>query len=126
MQGFAVCDQKRYWVGVQVTQQTRKQGSAKGVKLEIASGFASGKLTEKTSVFGRFDRMFDPNPDGDKTPYLPFASSAKSNFVVAGVDFKPIEGVHLIPNLETVFYDGANGVKPDTDVVGRLTIYYSF
>jgi len=70
--------------------------------------------------------MFDPNPEGDKVPYLAFDPGAASNLAILGLDFKPAEAVHVMPNLEIVFYDRVRGVRPDTDVINRLTVYFAF
>jgi len=126
LQGFGSYEQEKYRVGAQFAQQARKQGpGAKDLNLEIFSLFGAGQLREKVWIFGRIDRMFDPIPGSDKIAYLPFAP-AKSTLLTAGVDLKPIPEVHLIPNVETVLYSETNGVKPDTDVIPRLTVYYVF
>jgi hypothetical protein len=127
LQGFAAYEQKSYRAAVQFAQQTRQQGPGKeDLKLEILSAFGFRRLTGKAWIFGRFDRTFDPNPEGPKIPYLPFDPTAKSNLFIVGLDLMPTGAVHLMPNLEIVTYDKVKGTKPDTDVVGRLTFYYTF
>lgn len=127
LQGFASYEQKIYRVGVQFAQQTRKQGPGKDdMKLEIFSLFGAGQLAEKAWVFGRFDRMFDPIPGSDKIAYIPFHPKAKASLIIVGADLKPIPEVHLMPNVEVVVYEKVNDVKPDTDMIPRLTVYYVF
>jgi hypothetical protein len=71
--------------------------------------------------------MFDPNPDGAGIAYTPYAATAKSNTVILGIDWTPLKDVHIIPNLFLVFYDKPDkGDKPNTDVMPRLTLYYSY
>ena len=81
----------------------------------------------------RFDRYFDPNPDGAEISYLPFDPTAASNLFIAGLDFSPSKDVHIIPNVEIVVYDEpdsgiryAAGIKPGSDVMPRITLYYRF
>jgi hypothetical protein len=125
-QGFAAYQTEKGRVGVQFAHQTR-QGEKEDTKLEIGSVFAVLQPLEKVAVFARYDRMFDPNPSGEKISYIPFDSTAKSNFFVAGLDFSPQKNVHIIPNVEIVLYDEPDsGDKPDTDIIPRITLYYKF
>lgn len=92
---------------------------------DLVSVFVVRKVSEKLSSFVRYDRMFDPNPIGEKNAYLPFNSKAKSNFVLAGVDFHVTKNLSLIPNMEYVkYYD----IKPTprNDLIPRLTLYFTF
>ncbi len=71
--------------------------------------------------------MLDPNPSGAGIAYIPFDDTAKSNFIVAGLDFSPHKDVHIIPNVELVIYgEPDTGETPDPDVIPRLTFYYKF
>lgn len=91
------------------------------------SGFLVAKASDKVTLLARLDRMLDPNPDGPKIPYLPFAATAKSTFLLAGVDVTLDRRFHLIPNIETVLYDKvASGPKPDADVMLRATFSITF
>jgi len=92
------------------------------LNLKIASVFATYKISEKVSIFGRFDHMFEPNPKGESISYIPFSDTAKSNFIVGGVDITPVKNVHIIPNVEAVFY--SEGGDPDADIIPRLTVFY--
>lgn len=126
-QGFVSYERPAFRAGAQIAQQTRKSGtSAPDARLEIASLFVAGRLVPKAWALARFDRMFDPNPEGDKIPYIPFAKNARSNLFLLGVDLTPVKDVHIIPNVEAVFYDDETGPKPKNDLIPRLTFYYTF
>lgn len=125
LQGFAAYQQENFRLGVQFAHQSRQVGEGvDNLKLQIASVFAAAQLSPKTWGFVRFDRTLDPNPDGAKISYIPFDATAKSNFILAGVDIMPIKTVHFMPNLEVVVYSAVAGDSPDTDIIPRLTFYY--
>lgn len=127
LQGFAGYAIKTFRIGVQFAQQTRQRETGDDLKLNIGSLFAVSKLSEKVWGFARVDRVFNPNPDGRKISYLPFDPTAKSTLLIGGLDFRPINGVHLMPNIELVVYDEtATGSKPDSDILPRFTFYYKF
>lgn len=124
---FAAYKTRKVRVGVMFARQTRKAEVGKDLNLEIASAFLTSKVSGKTKLFVRVDRMFDPNPRGNKIAYIPFDPTAKSTFMVGGLDFAPIKDVHFMPNIETVVYGkNENGVKPNTDIIPRLTFFYRF
>ena len=73
------------------------------------------------------DRNFDPIPNGETTDYMPFSDQAESVFGYVGVDVTLTKNVHLIPNVEMTFYDEAkDGTTPGTDVVPRVTLFFSW
>ena len=79
------------------------------------------------SVLARYDRQFDPSPDGDRIAFLPFDSTAKSNFFLFGADYRINEGLNLIPNVEWICYDAPDGgSRPDHNLVPRVTFFYRF
>jgi hypothetical protein len=126
-QGFIAYKTKKFRVGLQYAHQIRKVQNASDLTLDIASVFAAGKIGQKTNLFVRVDKMLDPNPDGNKISYIPFDPTAKSTFIVGGVDITPLKTVHLMPNVEFVVYEkNNNGVKPDSDIIPRFTFYYKF
>lgn len=127
LQLFAGRQRPSWRAGLQVAQQTRRSPTGGPTeRLEILSGLAAAKLSEKAWVLGRVDRMFDANPEGAAIPYLPFDLRAASLLAIVGLDFLPDRSVHLIPNLEVVRYDRTRGVRPATDVMPRLTFYYTW
>lgn len=121
---------KRPWgrVGVQYAHQIRRAfGSHPELQLDALSTFAVFNVSPRTAVIGRYDRLFDPNPDGAKISYLPFDPNAKSNFFLFGVDLKVAEQFSLLPNVEIVRYDELpDGTRPGTDWVPRVTFFYHF
>jgi hypothetical protein len=137
VQAFAGYQAPKLRAGAQWTKQTRNT-VGEDVELTIYSGFVAAQATEKMWVFGRVDRNEDPNPDGEKINYLPFADTAANTFVVAGLDFalwqetndkgKLIADARLVPNVEAVFYDAPDGggPTPDDDIVPRLTFVMHF
>ena len=129
VQGFLAYQHEKFRIGAHVANQTRKQGE--GVdNLNILAGsvFGAAQIVEKKVwALARFDRMFDPNPSGEKIAYTPYDKTAKSNMVIVGIDWTPIKDVHIIPNLFLVFYDKPEiGEAPDTDIMPRLTLYYKY
>lgn len=125
LQGFAGYQNKSFRVGVQFAHQNRQVGDGvDDMTLQIGSVFAAVKFSEKTWGFARIDRLFDPNPDGGEISYIPFDATAKSTFILAGLDLMPIRSVHIMPNVEAVVYSEVSGQSPDTDIIPRLTFYY--
>ncbi|MFQ6116000.1 MAG: hypothetical protein ACE5NG_18215, partial [bacterium] len=124
LQGFAAIQKANFRVGVQLAHQIRQVEGGDDLKLQIGSIFAAAKLSEKTWGFARIDRTFDPNPEGAKISYIPFDATARSTFLLAGLDFMPIKTVHIMPNVEAVVYSEVAGQSPDTDIIPRLTFYY--
>ena len=126
LQGFAGYEAKRFKGGAQYAHQTRQQGPGKAdLSLDILSVFGTGKINEKTLWLLRVDRGFDPDPSGATTAYLPFDPKAKSTLFLGGIEFLPVPSVHLTPNIEVVTYGGVTP-KPKTDVVARVTLYWTF
>ncbi len=113
-------------VGVVAARQKREAGRSELV-LDVASIFAVSKLSDRMNLVVRYDKMFDPNPDAARIPFFTFDPTAKSNLAILGVDYKIEKALSLIPNVEYVFYDEANGrPAPDDDLFVRLTFFWSF
>ena len=128
LQGFGGYNGKDFRAGVQFSRQTRRLGTSGGEdNLEIASVFMAGKLSSMVSAFARYDRNFDPNSSGSKISYIPFDPSVSSSLIIAGLDFSIDKNVNIIPNAEIIVYDESDsGVKPDSDFVPRITMYFKF
>jgi len=85
------------------------------------------QLSPRVAVLARADRNFDPIPNGDTIDYMPFSDQAKSVFGYAGVDVTLAKTVHLIPNVEmTVYGEAKDGSTPGTDLVPRVTLFFSW
>lgn len=126
LQAFGGYEAKSVRLGLQYARQKRQQGPGKAdLELDLLSGFATGKISPKVLWLARVDRGFDPDPGGAAIPYLPFDPTAKSTLFLAGLEFLPIPSVHLTPNFEIITYDDADA-KPKTDVVARLSFYWTF
>ena len=118
---------KKDWgrLGIQYAHQKRK-GDSK-VDLDLLSFFGIVNVSPKVALIGRYDRMFDPNPEGTKIPYIPFDPTAKFHFFLTGIDWKVTEEFSLLPNIEVVRYDKReDGTRPATDVIPRVTFFYRF
>jgi hypothetical protein len=112
-----------------VAARPRREAGPGGsdLSLDFLSAFAAVQVSPKVTVLGRFDRSFDPIPNGETTDHMPFSDQVKSVFGYVGVDLTLTKNVYLIPNLETTFYDEtADGTTPGTDVVPRVTLFFSW
>lgn len=126
-QGFMAYQSDALVVGGMYAAQSNTGNNAD--VLDIASAFTHFKLGDKTKGVLRVDHMFSPNPAGSGIDYLPFSPIAESTLLIAGVDIQPIQNVHIMPNVETVFYtntEPANVEDPATDIQPRLTLFYRF
>lgn len=125
-QGFVAVRQDRWRAGLQYATQQRDRDDAESLRLDLASAFAVWNVRDDVSALVRIDRMFDPNPEGDRIPYLPFDPTAESMLLIAGVDFRIHPRFGVVPNVEWIAYDADTGTDPDDDLMARLTFYYSF
>ena len=118
-----------YRAGAQFSHQIRGQGEGEeDVTIQGMSVFGAAAVKpEKIWVFGRIDKMLSVNSAGPKFTYTPMSGTAKSNTLIAGLDYRPAKNVHIIPNVLMVFYDSPEvGEKPDSDLMARVTLYYKF
>ena len=113
-------------MGALYARHTRRNAvSGNDLNLDLISFFANAALGDDLQGFLRVDRLFDKNPLGPTNDYLPMSDQAEPTFLVAGVDITLDENVHLIPNIETILYkENEAGVKPVTDFVPRLTLFF--
>lgn len=124
-QAFLAYRTPQFRAGLQYAHQTR-QGSP-NTHLNVGSVFLVVQPTSAVALLARYDRMFDPNPEGDRIAYIPLDPTAKSNLIVAGVDFRLHARVHLIPNIEYVWYDTPPaGSRPKSDLFLRGTVFFEF
>jgi hypothetical protein len=127
LQGFVGYNAKKLKIGLQYAGQTRQQHETTDIKLQVLSFFITGDISDQVNLLGRVDRMFEPNPQGNKINYLPFDPTASSLLVILGVDYHPIKEVKLIPNIEYITYsENKAGVTPTNDLVARLTFFWAF
>ncbi|MCH8033826.1 MAG: hypothetical protein IH950_08755 [Bacteroidetes bacterium] len=127
LQAFLGYKTKTVRAGIMYADQTRQSEDVEDQKMRVASLFIVGEVSEKFSLFGRADRNFDPNPQGDDIPFIPFDPTASNIFFVVGVDWHPVKQVRFMPNVEFVKYDeNDDGVTPVSDVIGRITFFWGF
>ena len=99
---------------IEVFTQTRKNAAAgTDVTSQGVSVFGAKRLRERTKAFARVD-LSDPNNDADDDGNV---------LLVAGLDWMPTKGIHIMPNAQVVI-ENAPGV--DTEVVPRLTGLFKF
>jgi hypothetical protein len=109
--------------GLQYSDQDRQDDPP----LELASAFLVGAVSERWSLFGRVDRLLEPSPKGDDIPYVPFDPSARATAWWVGAEFRLRPKVALTPNVIVTHYDhNEQGIRPDTDVYLRLTLFVDF
>ena len=127
--GIVGYQKEKYRVGALLAHQIRGRGEGKDDEtLQGLSVFGAAAVKpEKIWVFGRVDKMLSVNSAGPKFTYTPMSGSAKSNTLIAGLDYRPAKNVHIIPNVFMVIYDSPEeGEKPDADLMTRVTLYYKF
>jgi hypothetical protein len=128
-EAFAGWQESQWRVSLQYGQQRRRKAGPDGLDLELEylSAFGAVQLTPRIAVVGRLDRNFDPVPNGETIDYMPFSETARAVFGYAGVDVTLAETVHLIPNLEWTSYGrSADGTTPASDLVPRVTLFFSW
>ena len=112
--------------GFQLAQQNWKEKNANNTQnIKLASFSVSTQLLKKLWGFARIDRTFSPNPEGEKIAYIPFAN-AKSTFLITGLDIFLDKKVRLIPNVESIVYDKADGIKYKSDLIPRMTLLFNW
>lgn len=124
---FVAWQGERGSAGILAARQTRQVTDGETLNIEVASVFGTLKVSEDVALLARYDRSFDPLPDGAKIAFLPLDPTARVNFFLAGVDFTLFEKFHIIPNIEAVVYDGVGEAEsPDSDVMLRTTFFANF
>ena len=118
---------KSFRMGAEYADQTLKQADESDVKIRVLSAFVSGDVIAQVALFLRIDRMFDPNPAGNKIAFIPFDPTAKSTFILAGAEWNPVEDVFITPNVEYITYSqNSAGETPGDDLYGRVTFFWKF
>jgi len=125
-QGFASYSGDWGRIGLQYANRHYDHGDT-SQDWSIMSAFAVFKAAKNVDLIARFDKMFDANPSGHKISYIPFASNAASNLIIAGISWEGLKNVKLIPNLKYVFYDDPDyGDKPSSNIYANMTVYFKF
>ena len=129
LEAFAGWQEKTWRASLQYGHQERRRAGSGGtdLSLDLLSAFVALQITPRVTVLGRVDRNFDSIPNGETTDYLPFSDRARSVFGLLGVDLTLARNVHLIPNVElTTYGEAADGTTPGTDVMPRITLFFSW
>lgn len=119
---------ERFHASLLYVHQKRDAEIGQALTLDVFSAYGDVKLAPRVKVFGRFDALSDPVPDADKIDYLVLSPTAKPTFGMFGMTLDLIKGVQLTPNVELVRYSDpvAGTTKPNNDVIGKITLYYSW
>ncbi len=121
LQGFIGFAMKKFTFGAMYANQIHQLGE-EDLKLRVLSITTVFDVSQKITLFGRYDRMMDPLPAGPAISYLPMDSSSPFSLVIGGMDYKISSSFSLIPNIEFVIYDKLNS----NDIVGKLTFLYKW
>ncbi len=110
LEGFLKNQQNNY------TLSNGNLDSQMGIGISI---WAYTNISDKVQIVGRFD-TFDPNTNSN-------SNKDGKNFILAGVQFNPIEHVCITPNIEVFTYqaDPENG-GDKSDVVPRFSFFWEF
>jgi hypothetical protein len=123
IQGFAGYQTDRFAWGLHYSNQDREEDRP----LELASTFIRSSLTEKVTLIGRVDRLFEPSPRANNIDYLPYDPTARATTLIAGVEFHASPHLFITPNIFFTRYDHNDlGVRPNNDLHLRLTLFIDF
>lgn len=120
-QVFSAVKGDRSRIGFLLTRINRNRISLED-NFDLASVFIVQSIAEKVNYLFRYDKMFNPNPAGEKISYLPFDQKSKSNLLIWGLDYQVNKNLSLIPNAELVLYES----KVRSDFIPRFTLYFTF
>jgi hypothetical protein len=136
-QGIAGYQGKDFRLGLQFVHQKRESGNAgtPDVKIDIWSGFGVWEFKpKKATLFGRVDSVkpklgsADAGLPGAETfDYLALSNKAPFKFFTLGFEYYVHPSIRISPNVEWIDYDAAaDGTTVKTDVVPRLTFFWSW
>jgi hypothetical protein len=132
LQAFFAHLTKIYRFGLQFSYRVMKDLDA---KIPIYSAFLTYNMLTNLTLLTRLDYLGRRNPLGPEISYLPMSANRKTVFLLVGYDIHPNPMVHIIPNVEVVFYRESHTINPATEVytkeekatiLPRLTFFYKF
>ena len=126
-QGFLGFRGRTSRFGLQYAYQNRQADGGPDQPLAVGSIFGVLDLSSRASLFLRYDRSFEGNPEGEEIPYLEIANDTRFDFALAGFDWELARKIDLVPNVEYVNYRETDGQPvPGNDLIVRLTLYFQF
>ena len=116
---FAGYEFRRCALGVEAFSRLTHGGAKPNVELHGISVFARGTIKPTLSAFARFDGI---QTDKNKSNRVDF------QLWMAGLDWKPIGDIHVMPNIEATQYPrvGTGAPPAHHDLQARITFYYLF
>lgn len=93
---------------------------------DLLSVFGRWKLSEKWTGLGRIDYLPRINIISNKSPNTPVWLIGKPLVIIAGVDYRATDDLHLLPTVEMINYTIAPGSTWSADLYVRLTAYVKF
>ncbi len=143
MKAFVGYDHRRFSIGAEVFQRTNSESGIKDVLVE-AGAIRSSKSADvrrfgysvfasaitpvpRLKAFARYD-MFDPNIESAvftvfKNGKLTGGEKDEIQTIFLGLDYIPVAGVHIMPNVIITKYAAPN---VDSDVTARVTLSYTY
>lgn len=126
-QGIIGIKNQKMTFGFQYYKYTKQQGKDQDdLENDVFSAFFNLNFSEKATILLRVDKSDDPNPSISNQSYIPFSKTNPFMFYLAGIDFKLMKNLSIIPNIEYVKYEKYNGIKVDSDMYARVTFYYKW
>lgn len=125
---FSGYQSEKFNLGALYAYQHRESlASTSASDLDLVSVFSNYMFSDRIKIYLRADHLFDSFEGGSNNSYIPFAEGVESTFVVGGVDLLLADQVHLMPNVESIFYgETSAGFTPYSDIIPRLTLFYEF
>jgi len=127
IQGFLGYKRENFRIGLSFSHIKIEQvANIEKLNLNVASLFLIFNPTDKISAFARLDKVDKPLPWGTSISYAPFNNSYAFTNFIAGMDFKILQSISIIPNIMIVKYDESD-IKPvNNDFYAKLTFFYKW
>ncbi len=123
LQGFAGYQSETFNLGALYAYQWQ---SLQTITRNIVSVFTNFDISEGLHGYFRVDHTFEAYPFADEISYFPFSDEAQSTFLIGGIDIQLHPKVSLLPNAGAIFYgENEQGLSPDTDLIARLTLFFT-
>jgi len=121
---FAAYEKKDFRAGIQYIYHIRSLENYEDIERKVLSIFSCVKIHPKVGIFGRYDHLFNANPDGSRNSYMPFYNGSPLDLVLLGLDYKLHRKISLIPNLAWVQYREEDPqISVGHDLYFKITFY---